>query len=162
MNKYSLIVLIVFSEAISCLAQTPDVLYATLKSKDSLLFNAVFDLCDSMTVKSLTSDDFEFYHDQSGITDSKAGFILSIRSLCTLSYKPRREVDPASLEVFPLYDQGKLYGAIQSGVHKFYAIEVDKPEYLTSTARFTHLWIIENDAWKLKRVLSYDHQAPGH
>lgn len=161
MYKNIVILVLLFSGAINCLAQTPDELYAFLKSKDSLLFNAVFDLCDSLTAKTFISEDFEFYHDQSGITDSKAGFILNIKSLCTLSYKPRRELDPTSLEVFPLYNQGKLYGAIQSGVHKFYAKEVEKPEHLTSTARFTHLWILENDAWKLKRVLSYDHRVTG-
>ncbi|HLF63230.1 MAG TPA: nuclear transport factor 2 family protein [Saprospiraceae bacterium] len=161
MFKNILIAILLFSGIVNFTAQTSEEIYDILKSKDSLLFNAVFDLCDSLTAIAFISEDFEFYHDQSGITNSKAGFMQSIQSLCTLPYDPRRELDPESLEMFPLYNEGKLYGAIQSGVHKFYAKEVEKHEYLTSTARFTHLWILENGEWKLKRVLSFDHQVPG-
>lgn len=137
-------------------------LYRTLRQKDSLLFNAGFNTCNIGELESLVSDNFEFYHDKSGITPSKADFIASIQNgLCKLSYKPRRELVEESLEVFPLTDKdGKLYGAIQTGRHNFYAKEKDKPEYLTSTAVFTHLWLLENGQWKLKRVLSYNHQEP--
>ena len=49
---------------------------------------------------------------------------------------------------------------LQKGKHKFYAEENNKPLYLTSTADFLHLWIKENNKWKLKRVISYNHQEP--
>jgi hypothetical protein len=29
---------------------------------------------------------------------------------------------------------------------------------MTSKASFTHLWLLEQNTWKLRRVLSYDHQ----
>lgn len=136
-------------------------LYKTLKQKDSLLFNAGFNTCDTAELERLVSDDFEFYHDQSGITPTKADFITSIRNgLCKLNYKARRELVEESVEIFPLNRDGVLYGAIQTGRHNFYAIEKDKPEHLTSTAVFTHLWLLENGNWKLKRVLSYNHQEP--
>ncbi len=136
-------------------------LYRTLKEKDSLLFNAGFNTCNMPELESLVSDDFEFYHDKSGITPTKADFISSIQNgLCKLNYKPRRELVEESLEVFPLNKDGVLYGAIQTGRHHFYATEKDKPEYLTSTAVFTHLWLLEKGQWKLKRVLSYNHQEP--
>jgi hypothetical protein len=68
-------------------------LYRTLKEKDSLLFNAGFNTCDTAELDRLVSDDFEFYHDKSGITPSKADFITSIQTgLCKLSYKPKREL----------------------------------------------------------------------
>jgi hypothetical protein len=136
-------------------------LYRTLKEKDSLLFNAGFNTCDTAELDRLVSDDFEFYHDKSGITPSKADFITSIQTgLCKLSYKPKRELVEESMEVYPLNKDGILYGAVQTGRHNFYAKEKDKPEYLTSTAIFSHLWILENNTWKLKRVLSYNHQDP--
>jgi len=137
-------------------------LYRTLRRKDSLLFNAGFNTCNIPELESLVSDDFEFYHDQSGITPSKADFIASIQNgLCKLDYKPRRELVEESLEVFPLNDNnGVLYGAVQTGRHNFYATEKGKAERITSTAVFTHLWLLENGNWKLKRVLSYNHQAP--
>jgi hypothetical protein len=134
--------------------------YDALKLRDSLLFSFVFDHCDTVSLRSLISKDFEFYHDQSGINDSRADFLKGIPSLCQLSYKPRRAVVEGSLQVFPLYDDGALYGAIQSGTHQFFAIEAGQPERLTSTAVFTHLWILENGNWRLKRVLSYDHKSP--
>ena len=40
-----------------------------------------------------------------------------------------------------------------------YAIEKHKSEYLTSTAKFSHVWIFEIGAWKLVEGLSYDHKV---
>lgn len=137
-------------------------LYDTLKAKDSLLFKIGYNHCDTNMVAALTSDDFEFYHDQGGAMKSKAQFLLAIAGLCQLNYKASRELDPKSLDVFPLYENGKLYGAVQNGTHRFFEETGSKPKHLTSTARFTHLWILENNQWKLRRVLSYDHVVAGN
>lgn len=134
--------------------------YDALRLRDSLLFSLVFDHCDTVSLRSLISQDFEFYHDQNGITSSRAAFFKGVAALSRNPYKTKRGVAPNSLEVFPLYEKGQLYGAIQTGRHYFSAVEPGMPERLTSTAVFTHLWILENGNWKLKRVLSYDHKAP--
>lgn len=134
-------------------------LYKTIKEKDSLLFNIGFNNCDIIQFKNLVSDNFEFYHDQSGITKSKSEFIQSIENgLCKLDYKPKRVIDEKSLDIFPLNNNGVLYGAIQTGEHSFYAIEKNKTEYLTSNAKFTHLWILEKGKWKFTKGLSYNHR----
>jgi len=59
-----------------------------------------------------------------------------------------------------------LYAAIQIGIHQFYETTatkgqplLKKNEKLVGKAKFTHLWILENNEWKLKRALSYDHSA---
>ncbi|MFH1118178.1 MAG: nuclear transport factor 2 family protein [Bacteroidota bacterium] len=135
-------------------------LFSMLKAQDSLLFGIGFNTCDITQFEKLISDDFEFYHDKSGITTSKVSFIAGIRDgLCKMDYKPRRELVENSLEVYPLENNGVLYGAIQTGSHRFFALEKDKPEYLTSVARFTHVWLLENGLWKLSRGLSYDHKS---
>lgn len=136
-------------------------LFTELKQKDSLVFNLGFNECDTAQLRALISDDFEFYHDQSGLLDSKENFIRNIPNLCTMNYKPTRVLVDGSMEVFPLFSNGELYGAIQKGVHEFYGEEPGKPKYLTSTAKFTHVWILDDGKWKLKRVLSYDHHSPG-
>lgn len=134
-------------------------LFRTLKTSDSLLFEVGFNTCDIVQFENLVSENFEFYHDQSGITSSKSAFITSIKEgICNLTYRPQRELIKESLEVFPLEKDGVVYGAIQMGRHRFYAIEKDKTKHLTSVARFTHVWLIENGNWKLSRGLSYDHQ----
>ncbi|MCE3228578.1 MAG: bla [Bacteroidetes bacterium] len=134
-------------------------LFKTLKANDSLLFNVGFNTCDISQFEKLVSDTFEFYHDEAGITRSKAAFILSIKEgLCKLNYKPYRKLVEGSMEVYPLEKKGVMYGAIQTGKHRFYAIEKNKPERFTSVAKFTNLWLIENGQWKLSRSLSYDHQ----
>ena len=135
-------------------------LFERLRIKDSLLFEFGFKQCDTNLLKNLISDNFEFYHDQSGVTDTKKAFMNSIVGLCNLDYKPIRKLDLPSLQVDVLRNNGEVYGAIQQGKHQFYAKEADKPIYLTSTADFIHLWILENNVWKLKRVLSYNHQSP--
>ncbi len=125
-------------------------LFQVLKTKDSLLFTVGFNTCDINQIDKLTAKDFEFYHDKGGVTNTKALFIKAIKeNLCgSGKNKELRKLQENSLKVFPLYNQNKLYGALQKGVHSFG----------TTTARFTHLWLIKNGEWKLSRVMSYDHQ----
>lgn len=158
--KETLVLLIcLFSYNLNAQVEKSSDLYKDLKANDSLLFNIAYNQCDVAQLEALLSDQFEFYHDQSGITASKADFVTSIREgLCKLPYTARRELVEQSLEVYPLYNNGVLYGAIQMGVHKFYAVEGNKPAYFTSIAKFTHLWLLEEDHWKLSKGLSYDHQ----
>lgn len=140
-------------------AEKSSELYKTIKEKDSLLFNLGFNTCDIKQFESLVSEHFEFYHDQAGITNSKAAFISGIKNgLCNLGYKPKRVLAENKMEVYPLEINGVLYGAIQTGVHNFYAVEGNNSEYLTSIAKFTHIWILENKDFKLTKGLSYDHK----
>ena len=158
----AIIILFLTSSAISAQVERSSALYKTIKTNDSLLFDIGFNTCDIKQFQNLVSDSFEMYHDEAGITPSKAAFIASIRDgLCKMNYKARRELIENSLQVFPLEKKGGvLYGAIETGEHAFYGIEKDKPAYLTSTAKFTHVWLLENGKWKLSRVLSYDHRKP--
>ncbi|MEO4005672.1 nuclear transport factor 2 family protein [Flavobacterium sp. CAU 1735] len=134
-------------------------LYRTLQEKDSLLFNVGFNTCDIRQFENLISDHFEFYHDLGGITKSKAEFISGIQNgLCQSEYKSRRALIRESLQVYPLKQNGVLYGAIQTGKHRFYETGKNKQEYPTSIAQFTHVWLLENGVWKFSRGLSYDHQ----
>lgn len=160
MKKYFLLFqIILLPIVISAQTEKSSELYQTIKEKDSLLFNLGFNNCDINQFENLVSENFEFYHDQSGITDSKSAFINSIQNgLCKLSYKPKRILIENSLEVYPLKNNGTLYGAIESGIHHFYSIEKDSTEYLTSIAKFSHLWILENETWKLSKGLSFDHK----
>jgi CubicO group peptidase (beta-lactamase class C family) len=160
MKKYFLLFhIVILSIVISAQTEKSTELYQIIKEKDSLLFNLGFNNCDISQFENLVSEKFEFYHDQSGITNSKSAFINSIQNgLCKLNYKPKRVVVENSLEVYPLKNNGTLYGAIETGIHHFYAIEKDSSEYLTSIAKFSHIWILENGNWKLSKGLSYDHK----
>jgi CubicO group peptidase (beta-lactamase class C family) len=133
-------------------------LYRTLRSKDSLLFDVGFNTRAIAPFEQLVSEDFEFYHDNGGITPNKTAFIDNTRDgLFKMSYLATRELVAGSLEVYPLKKDGVLYGAVQTGEHRFFATEKDKAPYFTSYAKFTHLWLLDKGEWKLKRVLSYDH-----
>lgn len=134
--------------------------YLTILSKDSLLFNIGFNTCDISQFEKLVSENFEFFHDKSGVSDRKK-FLNDLKNgLCKSpeTYQSRRELISEKTQVFPLYENGELYGAIQYGEHRFYEKMEGKPERFASTARFTHVWILENGVWKLNKGLSYDHQ----
>lgn len=136
-------------------------LYDLLKRKDSLMFELSYNQLDTSILEELATEDIEFYHDQGGATYTKLEFINGMKSLGKLTYKARRELVKGSTEVFPMYKNGELYAAILKGEHKFYAKEfIDKPEYFTSRAKYTILWVIQNDEWKMSRIYSYDHQSP--
>jgi hypothetical protein len=107
--------LLFLSIAVSAQVEKSSTLYKTIKEKDSLLFNLGFNNCDIAQFENLVSENFEFYHDQAGITNSKAAFISGIQNgLCKLTYKPKRVLAENETEVYPLEKNGVLYGAIQT------------------------------------------------
>ncbi|MGE0931730.1 serine hydrolase domain-containing protein [Peijinzhouia sedimentorum] len=136
-------------------------LFIDLKKQDSTLFERVFNQCDLDYLDDHITDDLKFYHDQSGFQD-KAIFLYNTKKyICSNAVqKPIRKIEETSLEVYPLYNNGILYGAIQKGIHHFYLRERDKDDIWTSTAKFTHVWLVHDQIWKLSEALSYDHQDP--
>jgi len=138
-------------------------LYQLLREKDSLLFHAAFNNCDPETMASLFTEDFEFYHDKGGTTLGRESFLAPMVTNC--SQKTEDWVQPSkrilvenSLSVYPLRKDGILYGAIQHGIHRFEFLNENKEYQKGDIARFTHLWVLEANQWKIKRELSYDHQ----
>lgn len=134
-------------------------LFLALKKHDSLFFEKSFNECDLVFLEKAIHPDLAFYHDQGGI-QNKTTFLESVKNnICSNpNQKPIRKVKGDSLEVFPLYENGVLYGVVQNGMHEFYIREQGKKDVLTSTARFTHVYLWTNSQWILKEVLSYDHQ----
>ena len=135
-------------------------LYKAIMSRDSLLFNIGFNTCDVSQFENLLSNNFEFYHDKDSIQD-RTLFLKNIRKgLCgsTKTYQARRDLVPDSTEIYPLSKNGVLYGALQIGIHQFFESTPEGKDKFGSTARFTHVWILENGIWKLRRSFSYDHQ----
>lgn len=138
---------------------TSQALFDAIAAHDRALFGALFDRCDVDAIEDLVTDDFEFYHDKWGLTATTgAQFVESIRKLCErqqqgIDFRARRELVAGSMAVYPL----NKYGAVV-GVHRFYARVEGKDDKLTETAKFTHVWKEENGAWKIARVLSYDHR----
>ena len=138
-------------------------IFIELKKQDSIFFERGFNQCDINYLESHIADDLKFYHDQSGFQDRKLFLENTKKYICSNpNQKPIRKVDEKSLEVFPLYNNGKLYGAIQSGIHDFFIREANKEDAHTSRAKFTHLWLLNNGNWLLKEVLSFYHNEPGN
>lgn len=131
-------------------------LYKTILSKDSLLFNIGFNTCDIKQFEILLNDNLKFYHDIDGISD-KIKFLSDIKKELCKSPETRqvkRFLIKESTEIFPLYKNGILYGAVQNGEHIF----SEKRESQRGIAKFSHVWQLENGEWKLVSSLSFDHQ----
>lgn len=132
-------------------------LFDELAEMDRRLYDVVFNTCDLDTLRSLVADDFEMYHDKSGMpAKSGSQFVQNIRYLCDrrswgMDYPAKREIVEGTLEVFPLDG----YGAMQTGVHRFYREAGAQP---VEVSRFTNIWKKDADGWKLTRAMSYDHK----
>lgn len=158
-----ILLLVLTVNTVSAQTDKTSPLFLELKQQDSLFFERSFNQCDIAYLESRMARDLKFYHDQSGFQDRTKFFENIKQYICAPSTKkPIRKVDANSLEVFPLYNNGKLYGAIQMGVHHFYSREQGKTDMHTSTAKFTHVWVMEEGIWKLSEVLSYDHHEPNN
>ncbi len=122
-------------------------LFDEIKAADAALF-AASNRCDLETFGTFFADDLEFYHDRSGLSVGKADLLAKTKS--NICGKMVRELVPGSLEVYPLPD----YGAIQVGTHRF--LHPQEPGNI-GQARFIHIWQKKDGAWKITRVISYDH-----
>ena len=133
------------AQAASLTPQDP--LYKTIAAADAAVF-AASNRCDLETMANFFTDDLEFYHDRTGLAVGKADLLQKTKA--NICGKMVRELVPGSLEVYPLHD----YGAIQIGTHRF--LHPGEPNNI-GQARFIHIWRNQNGAWRITRVISYDH-----
>ena len=70
--------------------------------------------------------------------------------------RTRRDLVPGTLEVHPMDG----YGALQIGVHRFCDATARRCDGTSGgVGRFIHLWQQREGAWRITRVISYDHAA---
>ncbi|WP_053096133.1 nuclear transport factor 2 family protein [Frateuria defendens] len=124
-------------------------LLATITALDRTVFDA-YNRCDLRTFARYIAPDIEFYHDKGGLTLGREKLVESLRQgVCG---KLRRELVAGTLEVYPI----KGFGAVETGSHRFCALSTGRCDAL---ARFVHLWAFHDGAWRISRVISYDHHA---
>lgn len=118
---------------------------------DTALFDS-YNKCDLAKFESFFVDDVEFYHDQGGITLGKKALTESVKN--NICGKTTRELVPGSLKVFYM----KGYGMLETGVHRFHHPGHEDTEGV-GEGQFIHLWQFKDGAWKITRVISYDHHS---
>ena len=121
-----------------------------ISALDTQLFDA-YNNCDIDKLGSMVVDDLEFYHDKTGLMVGKQPFLVAIKN--NICGKVTRKLVKGSLEVYPL----KGYGAVEIGVHRFHHPGVQND--VLGEAKFIHLWQFKDGAWKVSRVISYDHDV---
>jgi hypothetical protein len=124
-------------------------LYKEIAHMDSVLFN-VFNSHNVDKLKTLFTDDLEFYHDLGGLTNYPQN-MEAFKNNFAKNNGLKRELVKGSLEVFPIKD----YGAIEIGEHTFCHLENGKQD--CGTFKFVHIWQKKNGEWKIARVISYGH-----
>jgi hypothetical protein len=131
---------------------------AEVRTFDSAYWQA-YNECNIAKMEQMNADDLEFYHDAGGALIGKPKFAAAMRNnICgNPDRRVRREAVAGTIQVYPMQADGKLYAAVVSGEHQFYNSGKGSPELLFERARFTHLLVLKDQAWKVSRVLSYDH-----
>lgn len=124
----------------------------TVAALDKQLFDA-YNTCDLQKFGSLIADDIEFYHDKTGKMVGRPALVQAIKD--NICGKVTRELMPGTLKVYMM----KGYGALEIGVHRFHH-PGQNPDTL-GEASFIQLWQYKDGAWKITRVISYDHHLVG-
>jgi ketosteroid isomerase-like protein len=126
-----------------------DDLFRTIADLDTALF-AAYNACELAKFETYFAEDVEFYHDQGGLTRGRQALTAALKE--NICGKVRREIVPGALQVHLM----KGYGALQTGVHRFHQPK-SGPEAV-GEAQFIHLWQNQDGAWRITRVISYDHR----
>ncbi|MDQ6665833.1 MAG: nuclear transport factor 2 family protein [Acidobacteriota bacterium] len=130
--------------------KSQDELNQAIASLDAAVFDA-YNRCDLKKFSTFFVDDVEFYHDQGGVTLGNAALTESVKkNIC--GGDVRRELVPGTLEAHHM----KNYGAVEIGVHRFLHPKSNTP---AGEGKFIHLWQYKDGAWKMTRVISFDHHA---
>lgn len=142
----------------SGVAQQSGSLYEEIAKMDSLMISTAQRDCNLDAYESFLSEDFEFFHDKGGFTESKEKEMADMAIFCgeeQRSRQPlRRQLIKSSLKVYPMDN----YGALEFCDHLFYLQINDGTEKLIGSGKMTALWKRENNEWKVTRIISYDHQ----
>jgi hypothetical protein len=121
-------------------------------------FWRVYNACDTAAFRGFFTGDVEFYHDRGGPTIGLDALDTALtKNLCGGGNRLRREPVDGTVRLSILRDGDTVYGAIVAGEHLFYVREPGKAEVLDGRARFVSLWLLKDGAWKMARLLSYDH-----
>lgn len=121
-------------------------LYDTIVRLDSLLFSA-YNHCELDKFAALVSEDLEFYHDQGGLSTSKAEIMEALKK--NICGKVTRELLHGSIEVYPIPG----YGAVEMGRHFFHNNQ-EPPPVAPKIGKFVHIWQQKDGHWLLTRVIS--------
>ena len=129
-------------------------LQRTIAALDAAVFDA-YNRCGNDPSQlarfgSFFSDDVEFYHDQTGLAVGNDKLVASIKD--NICGKVTRELVPGTLQVHPLAH----YGAVELATHRFH--HPGEPGNV-GEAETVMLWQYKDGAWKVTRVISYDHHA---
>jgi len=127
-------------------------LYDSIAYLDSVFFNA-FNTRNLDKLKTLLSENLEFYHDLGGVTNYNQN-VDAFKKTFEGDRGIRRKLVEGTLEVYPIKD----YGAVETGIHRFYSTEKGQQEKLSSEAKFVQVWQKKDGAWKITRIISYGHQ----
>jgi hypothetical protein len=155
---YTLILSIILHSWVYGQTKTTDNELNAVFAQDSLLW-LHYNACEMEKLRSLFTDDIEFYHDKGGPLKGLDNLIsTSQKNLCgNENFRIRRDAVPGTIKAFPMTNNGEIYGAILTGEHLFYILEKGKTPRLDGRAKFTHLFLKAGNEWKMSRVLSYDH-----
>jgi hypothetical protein len=138
-----------FINAQKAIRYTPDdpLLYTTILKMDSLFFH-YYNTCSVNLDKyaAFYTDSIEFYHDNGGLTTSKAAIVEGTRK--NICGKVTRQLIKESVEVYPI----KNFGAIEIGYHSFHNSQ--EPNAKSTPGRFVIVWQQICSEWKIKRVIS--------
>jgi len=131
--------------------QNQQELEKAIAALDTALFDS-YNHCDLEKFSRFFVDDVEFYHDQGGLTLGRVALADSVKK--NICGKVTRELVPGTMQVYYM----KGYGAIEMGIHRFHHPGHEDTEGV-GEGRFVHLWQYKDGAWKITRVLSYDHHS---
>lgn len=128
-----------------------DKLFQTIEALDAQMFDA-YNRCDLEKLGPYFTEDLEFYHDQTGLSRGRQALVDAVKQ--NICGKVRRDLVAGTLEVYPL----KNYGAVEIGVHRFCDPKTNQTcGEASGVAKFVMLWQNTDGAWKITRVISFDH-----
>ena len=122
----------------------------TIAGLDAAVFDA-YNRCDLQRFATFFTDDVEFYHDQTGLAVGKANLVEAIRN--NICGKTTRELVPGTLKAYHLNN----YGAMEMATHRFHHPGHESEG--VGEAETIMLWQYKDAAWKIARVISYDHHS---